>query len=623
MPENKDLLLEEGAQQPFTPPNGKTHLLVIAIDEYAHCPRLNNCVKDAKEFIEILDTRYGIAIDAALPPLFNGDATKKNIIYSFRKLAEKAAPQDNVLIYFSGHGEYDKVLKQGYWVPVEAQKGGIDTYLPNSEVRTFLEAVNSHHTFMVVDSCFSGALFLDKSVDKNVVRLESHPSRWGLTSGRNEIVSDGEAGRNSPFAESLLYHLGHNPGDLGVMQLCTLVLEQVVANAIQSPRGEPLQVKGHKGGQFVFKPKKEDEDRLWAEALKSNSIAAYNAFLARFPTGIHAATARHLLKELEEEGHWEAAQASNNIHRWLDFLDKYPQSRYRKEAGEKIKSLEDLQDWETARQGGKISDFLKYKYSHPEGRYVKEADQRIAELREAHEEADAWRKAQNEHTQRSYQRYLDDYPNGPNASKASAEREALREKENANDAQRKEDEAWSAAKRKDEIPAYEHYLQAYPNGSYRREAEERVAALKQQPDVPKPTPPEENDVLVLPQEKRTGLPQWLPFGLGALILAIGLFAGMKTGIFGTGRELEIYKTAMAAQTIPAMENYLRKYPEGEYADTVKLRLESLNQKLDNYLKDAGNMIELGLFGDAKDFLDKAKKLNPKDPRIESLMEKTR
>ncbi len=87
MPENKDLLLEEGSQQPFTPPNGKTHLLVIAIDEYAHCPRLNNCVKDAKEFIEILDTRYGIAIDAALPPLFNGDATKKNIIYSFRKLA--------------------------------------------------------------------------------------------------------------------------------------------------------------------------------------------------------------------------------------------------------------------------------------------------------------------------------------------------------------------------------------------------------------------------------------------------------------------------------------------------------------------------------------------------------
>ncbi len=31
-------------------------------------------------------------------------------------------------------------------------------------------------------------------------------------------------------------------------------------------------------------------------------------------------------------------------------------------------------------------------------------------------EADAWRKAQNEHTQRSYQRYLDEYPNGPNAS---------------------------------------------------------------------------------------------------------------------------------------------------------------------------------------------------------------
>ncbi|MFM8362062.1 MAG: caspase family protein, partial [Haliscomenobacter sp.] len=118
MPENKDILREEGTPQPSPPLSGNTHLLVIAIDDYAHCPRLNNCVKDAKEFIHILDSRYGIAIDATLPPLFNGDATKRNIIYSFRKLAEKARPQDNVRRYFSGHGEYDKVLKQCYWVPL-------------------------------------------------------------------------------------------------------------------------------------------------------------------------------------------------------------------------------------------------------------------------------------------------------------------------------------------------------------------------------------------------------------------------------------------------------------------------------------------------------------------------
>ena len=234
------------AGRPEVGPTGANHLLVIAIDDYVHCPKLNNCVKDAQDLIKVLDTRYGISIDnKILPPLFNAEATQKNIVYSFRQLAEKVRPQDSVLIYFSGHGEYDKVLKQGYWVPVEATKGGIDTYLPNSEVRVYLDAINSHHTFMMVDSCFSGTLFVDKSVDKNIERYERDPSRWGLTSGRNEIVSDGDAGKNSPFAESLLYRLRQNTGNLGVMHLCDFVLEQVKANAIQSPRGEPLRVEGH------------------------------------------------------------------------------------------------------------------------------------------------------------------------------------------------------------------------------------------------------------------------------------------------------------------------------------------------------------------------------------------
>jgi hypothetical protein len=43
------------------PPRGETHLLVIAIDEYAHCPRLSNCVKDARDLIQLLQERYELA----------------------------------------------------------------------------------------------------------------------------------------------------------------------------------------------------------------------------------------------------------------------------------------------------------------------------------------------------------------------------------------------------------------------------------------------------------------------------------------------------------------------------------------------------------------------------------
>ena len=69
------------------------------------------------------------------------------------------------------------------------------------------------------------------------------------------MVSDGQVGDHSPFADSLLYHLKENKVPLGVATLCNRVIENVVASAEQTPRGEPLKVKGHRGGQFFFHPK--------------------------------------------------------------------------------------------------------------------------------------------------------------------------------------------------------------------------------------------------------------------------------------------------------------------------------------------------------------------------------
>ena len=464
------------------PPTGINHLLVIAIDDYLHCPKLNNCIKDAKDLIEVLDSKYGISIEnKVLPPLFNNEATKENITLSFRKLAEKVSPEDNVLIYFSGHGEYDSIFKQGYWIPVEGEKGKVNTYLPNSEVRVFLEAIKSRHTFLMVDSCFSGALFMNKSTGKNLRRSEQDPSRWGLTSGRNEIVSDGEAGKNSPFAESLLYRLRHNTKSLGVDELCAHVREYVEANSNQSPIGEPLRVQGHKNGLFVFNPKLENEDNVWAETLKSNTTSSYKTFLLRFPKGIHADDARSRVKALEEEVQWEAVKATDTISIIIDFLDNFPNGRYKKEAMQRLDSLEDIQDWEKANRSGRISDFLDYKDRHPNGRFLKNADQGISELRDKHKETDAWRRAQNENTAISYQLYLEEYPNGVNSGKAKEELEALKQIQIAIDKQRKEAEEtsfWSNVKSRDDLQAYDQYLNRYPSGLYKMDAEQRKATLK-------------------------------------------------------------------------------------------------------------------------------------------------
>jgi uncharacterized protein (TIGR02145 family) len=232
---------------------GKNYLFVIAIDQYVHCPRLYNAVGDAKEIIRILQKQYDFEPENTIT-LFDGEATESAMFHSLRDLARTITPADNFVFFFSGHGEFDSVFNEGYWVPVDAKEGALEDYLPNSKIRTVLNAIKSHHTFLVVDSCFSGSLFMNFKSSGVAERLEKDPSRWGLTSGRNEIVGDGEPGKHSPFAESLIYHLKNNDQPLSVSALSNKVVEDVVTQSRQTPRGEPLNVDGHRGGQFVFHP---------------------------------------------------------------------------------------------------------------------------------------------------------------------------------------------------------------------------------------------------------------------------------------------------------------------------------------------------------------------------------
>lgn len=241
------------SKESVSTPQGKNYLLSIGIDKYSNFPPLYNAVKDAKDIVKILVDKFQFKKDNIIE-LHDTQATKQNIYNVFKKLIQKVSPKDNVLIYFSGHGEFDKILNSGYWIPVDAEKNMESQYLTNSEIKSFLVAVKSHHTFIMVDSCFSGTLF-NRGTNRDISsRKERDSSRWGLTSGRNEIVSDGKPGANSPFAQSILYELKNAKEPLGVARLCDKVLEVVSSNASQTPLGEPLNLEGHLGGQFVFRP---------------------------------------------------------------------------------------------------------------------------------------------------------------------------------------------------------------------------------------------------------------------------------------------------------------------------------------------------------------------------------
>ena len=277
-PKTRNLFPEASPESGLSKAINRTNfLLIVAIDDYdtRGIPPLKNCVKDAEDLLELLLEEYEFEAEHVrflcsgraerFPHLVVGPATRRNIIDQMRAIAKLCQNENkrlnvqeddsgaNLLLYYSGHGWYDQFLQQGYWIPVDATLDDFSMYVSNSTIRDFLNGIDTHHTLLLADSCFSGSLFATgegKSIANT--RLEQDPSRWGITAGRNEVVSDGTAGENSPFAANLLEELRKNES-IGVQELSVKVLEKVAADDKQTPRGEPLRVRGHKGGQFVFR----------------------------------------------------------------------------------------------------------------------------------------------------------------------------------------------------------------------------------------------------------------------------------------------------------------------------------------------------------------------------------
>jgi formylglycine-generating enzyme required for sulfatase activity len=463
-------------------PGGKNYLLVIAIDEYAHCPQLNNCVKDAQDFITVLSSRY--QFDAAYTSILkNAEATRANISKALKDLKDQVQPQDNLVVYFSGHGEAEE--DTGYWVPVEAHPEADWEFVSTSEIKSRLDAIRSFHTFLVVDACFSGSLFSTfRSVKPG---YESKPSRWGLAASHSrERALDGTPGENSPFAATLLKRLKESPVNLGVHKLATEVIDEVqrVTEGRQTPVFKPLNVKGDDSGQFVFHLKLEDEASFWEQASKAGGKADYQRYLDTFPAGPHAEEARRQIAALQEAEAWEQARQANSIGIYYRFRQQYPQSPYAQQALEAISQLEDAQDWKEAQSIDTISRYEWYQRRHPDGAHRAQASNRIQELIKGRLEPEAWQQEEQESTRRrdqsaweqakkqhtvvAYKGYLDQ----GFALHVAEAKTAIRELE-AGEARRRDDAAWQKAQQANTRESYQAYLKA---GFKLHAAEARAAA---------------------------------------------------------------------------------------------------------------------------------------------------
>lgn len=86
----------------------KLYALLIGIDEYHpknnHIPNLEGCVNDVNALAKLFQDKY-YYLDPDIKILTNEDATRDNIIQSFRShLTDQVDEESTLLFFFSGHG---------------------------------------------------------------------------------------------------------------------------------------------------------------------------------------------------------------------------------------------------------------------------------------------------------------------------------------------------------------------------------------------------------------------------------------------------------------------------------------------------------------------------------------
>lgn len=196
--------------------NRKDYALIFATDKYDHWDDLVNPINDAKTIASILNDKYDFQIEIV------ENASLEEILSKLTDYnTKKFNLQDQLFIFFAGHGSFDEVLGEGYVVASNSLENdrGRTTYLPHTVLRQRVENIKSEHIFLAMDVCFGGTIdprlagsrgadeYSDASDIEYLVRKLSKRTRKFLTSGSKEYVPDGTAGKHSPFAAKFIQAL--------------------------------------------------------------------------------------------------------------------------------------------------------------------------------------------------------------------------------------------------------------------------------------------------------------------------------------------------------------------------------------------------------------------------------
>jgi len=131
----------------------------------------------------------------------------------------------------------------------------------------------------------------------------------------------------------------------------------------------------------------------WSQANNLNTIAAYQAFLAKYPNDVRAADANNRIAELKEAQAWNAAQVASSVEGYQQYLSAEPSGAHSQAARDEIVTRQRAAAWRSAQTNQTAQSFQDFLQKYPTGMEADAARDRLkmligyrAELGTAHSE---------------------------------------------------------------------------------------------------------------------------------------------------------------------------------------------------------------------------------------------
>mgnify|MGYP000052950109 FL=1 len=232
------------------------YALIIGNNEYQYLEKLDAAENDAREVAKVLEHKYKFKVTR----LYN--ATRKDTVKAIYDVSRELNVEDNLLIYYAGHGIFDEKENEGYWLAIDAADDTSVEGIGNTWITKQVKATKARHVLLLIDSCFAGSITKTRSASnlvprenldpKFIERKSSKKSRMVITSGGNEPVVDSDGGDHSWFAKKLLEILKENNDVIYSLNIYDELSKYVINNADQTPAMAIIRGTDHNDGEFFF-----------------------------------------------------------------------------------------------------------------------------------------------------------------------------------------------------------------------------------------------------------------------------------------------------------------------------------------------------------------------------------